>query len=71
MSFKNKKELISFIEHQTNITLINDTLDLLNKKRKILYTIITKSNKNSVLGILKKYGISYESHIHDYYFISI
>ena len=71
MSFKNKSELINFIKHQTNIILIDDPQDFLNKNHKLLYTNIGRSNKNSVLGVLKKYNIIYEPHAHDYYFISL
>jgi len=65
----NKIELINFIKKQTNIKLENNKTNILNNKRKILYTKINKINKYDILNILNKYNIKYEEHIHDYYFI--
>ncbi len=68
---KNKQELIDYVAHQLNITLENNKNDILNDRRKILYTTITKANENAVLSLLNKKGIRYENHIKDYYFIYI
>lgn len=68
---KSKQELINYIAHQLNITLENNKYDILNNKRKILYTTISKTNKNAVLNLLNKKGIRYEKHINNYYFIYI
>ena len=68
---KNKQELIDYIAHQTSITLKNDPDSVLNSKRKILYTTITRNNRNTVLSLLTKKGIRYENHIQDNYFIYI
>ena len=65
-----KKELIQFIQHQTNILLRNDKSDL-NKNKNILYTEINRNDKNIVLGILTKYKIKYETHINNNYWIYI
>jgi hypothetical protein len=70
-NMKSKQELIDFIARQTNITLENDPDSVLNSKRKILYTTITRNNRNTVLSLLTRKGIRYESHIHDNYFIYI
>lgn len=71
MKFKNKNELITFVGSQINIILINDKNDLSNNKRNFLHTEIKQKNKLTVLSLLKKYGIYFESHINDYYFISV
>jgi hypothetical protein len=68
---KNKQELIDYVAHQLNITLENNKNDILNDRRKILHTTITKANKNAVLSLLNKKGIRYENHVKDYYFIYI
>ncbi len=68
---KNKQELIDYVAHQLNITLENNKNDILNDRRKILYTTITKANKNAVLSLLNKKGIRHENHINNYYFIYI
>ena len=67
MSFKNKAELVEFIKTQTNAELKID--EMFNKKRNVLYTEINRQNKNSVLGLLNKYGIRYETHMNDNYFV--
>ena len=68
-TFKNKAELISYIEKYTNVTLENDTADLCNKKRYILHTVINKIDRLNVLSFLNKRGIRVEQHIYDSYFI--
>ena len=68
-TFKNKAELISYIEKYTNVTLENDTADLCNKKRYILHTVINKNDRLNVLSFLNKRGIRVEQHIYDSYFI--
>jgi hypothetical protein len=68
---KNKQELIDYVARQLNITLENNKNDILNNRRKILHTTITKANRNAVLNLLNKKGIRYESHINDTYFIYI
>jgi predicted DNA binding protein len=68
---KSKQELIDYIARQTNITLKNNPDSVLNSKRKILYTTINRTNRNTVLSLLNRNGIRYESHIHDNYFIYI
>jgi hypothetical protein len=68
---KNKQELIDYIAHQVGIRLENNKNDILNDRRKILHTTITKANRNAVLSLLNKKGIRYENHINNYYFIYI
>lgn len=68
--FKNKQELVDFIKHQTNIELRNDD-HTFNKKRKFLYTHIDMRSKYSILPLLHKYGIKYETHINDNYWIRV
>ena len=68
---KNKQELIDYVAHQLNITLENNKNDILNDRRKILHTTITKANRNAVLSLLTRKGIRYENHINNYYFIYI
>jgi hypothetical protein len=70
MSFKNKAELVQFVKEQTNVQMANDN-NLFNKKRNILYTEIDRQNKITVLGLLNKYGIRYESHINNSYFVYV
>ena len=68
-TFKNKAELISYIEKYTNVTLENDTADLCNKKRYILHTVINKTDRLNVLSFLNKRGIRVEEHLYDSYYI--
>ena len=68
---KNKQELIDYVAHQVGIRLENNKNDILNDRRKILHTTITKANKNAVLSLLTRKGIRYENHVKDYYFIYI
>lgn len=68
-TFKNKAELISYIETNTNVTLENDPADLCNKKRYILHTVINKIDRLNVLSFLNKRGIRVEEHLYDSYFI--
>lgn len=70
MNFKNKTDLIRFVKNQTNIELDNDK-NILNNKRKILYTSINITNSYRILPLLKKHNIHYESHVGDNYFIYI
>jgi hypothetical protein len=68
---KSKQELIDYVAHQLNITLENNKNDILNDRRKILHTTITKANRTAVLSLLTRKGIRYENHVKDYYFIYI
>lgn len=68
-TFKNKAELISYIEANTNVTLENDPADLCNKKRYILHTVINKIDRLNVLSFLNKKGIRVEEHLYDSYYI--
>jgi len=70
MTFKSKQELISFVKHQVNVELPNDDC-ILNKKRNVLYTSIKRVDLNNVLSLLHKYGIRYEPHTGDAYFIFV
>jgi hypothetical protein len=66
--FKNKKELVSFIKQQTNISLPNRKDDF-NRKRRVLYTQIKSKDKLTILSFLRRNGARTESHIKDYYWI--
>jgi len=66
---KNKQDIVDFVKHQSNIELINDPTNILNKKRNILYTQITDRNAYTVFPLLRKKGLRYEKHIKDYYWI--
>lgn len=67
--FKNKSELIAWVENQVNVKLENDISNRLNQKRNILYTQIGGMARYSVPRLLTQKGIRYESHINDYYWI--
>lgn len=71
MKFKNKAELLQFIKIQTNVNLENDKNNILNNKRNLLYTNISKVYKITVLSLLNKHNIMYEKHINDNYFIYV
>jgi hypothetical protein len=71
VSFKNKTELIGFIEKQTGVTLENDPGNVLNQKRNILHTTINRADSCKVLSTFCKYGIRYEHHLGDNCFVSI
>lgn len=66
-----KDSLIEFIKQQTNVELKNDKSDSMNSKRNVLYTQISRDNKNTVLSLLNKKGIRADNHIKDYYFITL
>lgn len=70
-TFKNKQELVDFIKKQTNITLENDVEGILNKKRNVLYTYVSRDDAYKVFPLLHKYGIRSEGHLKGYYWIWI
>ena len=67
----NKAEFIEFIKRQTGVELENDAACILNKKRKILYTQISRTNFYRVAPAMISKGIKYENHVKDYYFIFV
>lgn len=69
MELKTKQDIVNFIRHQTNVELENDPENILNKKRKYLYTSISVKDSYAVFGVLHKYGIRYEKHLNDNYWI--
>lgn len=71
MGFKNKNDLVKFVKHQTNVELVNDPGDILNNKRNLLYTEISGKNKYSILPLFHKYGIRYEKHIGERYWVFV
>jgi len=66
-----KKELIELVKHQINVELPNDPDNILNTKRKILHTQISRKNYYAVASLLNKLGVKFESHVKDYYFIYV
>lgn len=62
---KNKKDLINYIEEQTNIRLEHDEKDMFNRKRNVLYTSIDKDRQRAVLELLNRHNVYVESHIKD------
>lgn len=66
LQFKDKKDLIHFVNHQVNVILEDKNMLTLENA---LYTEINRKNKNTVLGLLLKYHIRYESHKYDNYWI--
>jgi hypothetical protein len=71
MNIKSKQDLIEFVKKQVNIELSNDSSDILNKNKKILYTQINRTNAYAILPILIKYRIRYKPHVKDNYFIYV
>lgn len=69
--FKNKQELVDFVKHQVSVELENDPNERANSKRKILYTSISDRNKYSILPLFHKYGIRYEKHLNDKYWVFV
>ena len=67
VTFKNKKEFISFVKQQTNITLPNEK-NSMNSMRNVLYTNLGK-RPNQVLNVLNKNKIYYEEHLGGNYWI--
>lgn len=65
----NKTELVSFVKRQTGVELENDSSEQFNKKRKVLYTQITRNDYNKVAPFLVGKGFRLESHVRDYYFV--
>lgn len=70
-TFKNKNELVDFVKTQLNVELENDLADRLNQKRNILYTEIPKNKETPIFSLLTKYGIRYEKHMKEYFWIYI
>jgi hypothetical protein len=66
-----KKELVELVKHQINVELPNDPDNILNTKRKILHTQISRKNYYAVASLLNKLGVKFESHVKDYYFIYV
>jgi len=69
-TFKNKKEFLDFIKKQINIDLKNEDI-VLNKNRNRLYTEIPRRIYNPVMMFLNHYGIRYEEHVNNCYWIYI
>jgi len=69
--FKNKTELINFIEYQVSVKLVNDPNDRINKKRKVLHTEVSDQEAYRVFPLLHQWGIRYEKHLRNAYFIII
>ena len=65
----NKTELIDFVKHQTGVELENNSAEQFNKKRKVLYTRISRNDYNKVATLLIGKGFRLESHLKDYYFV--
>lgn len=66
---KNKSNLVDFVKQQTKVELNNDKSDIFNKKRKVLYTQISRKDYNNVASLLLKNGFRLESHVNDNYWI--
>ena len=64
-----KAEFVDFVKRQTGVELENDSSDQFNKKRKVLYTRITRNDYNKVASFLAGKGFRLESHLRDYYFV--
>lgn len=62
MNFRNKSELIAFIKDQCGVELQEESGSL-NDDPELLYTEIPRKYKNSVLSVLKKYGIETNEHL--------
>ena len=65
----NKTELVDFVKRQTGVELENDSTEQFNKKRKVLYTRITRNDYNKVAPLLIDKGFRLESHLKDHYFV--
>ena len=68
---RNKEQLVNFVKQQTGVTLSNDKTDVLNKKRKSLYTQISRTDYNKVASLLNKNGFHIEGHVKDSYWIHL
>jgi len=68
--FKNKQELIACINHLVGIELPNTDCTF-NRKRRVLYTEITFEQRYRVLPLLHEFGLNYEKHMGDAYWICI
>ena len=65
----NKTEFIDFVKRQTGVELENSSSEQFNKKRKVLYTQITRNDYNKVASFLVGKGFRLESHLKDHYFV--
>lgn len=65
----NKTELVDFVKRQTGVELENSSSEQFNKKRKVLYTQITRNDYNKVATLLTGKGFRLESHLKDHYFV--
>lgn len=68
---RNKDSVVNLIEQQLGVKLVNDKTDILNKKRRALYTKIERKDRNNVLGYIKgRYGknnkLYWEDHVNGY-----
>ena len=66
-----KTEFIDFVKCQTGVELENDSSEQFNKKRKVLYTQITRNDYNKVAPLLISKGFRLEKHLKDYYFVHL
>lgn len=69
MDFETKQDLIDFVREQFGVVLENDETHLLNQHPDLLYTVIPKNQRNSILSFFRKKKIETTEHLNDKYWI--
>ena len=69
MDFETKQELIDFVREQFGVVLENDETHPLNQHPDLLYTVIPKNQRNSILSFFHKKKIETNEHLNGNYWI--
>lgn len=69
MDFETKRDLIDFVREQLGVVLQNDETHPLNRHTDLLYTVIPRSQRNSILSFFHKKKIETNEHLNGKYWI--
>ena len=69
MDFETKQDLIDFVREQFGVVLENDETYPLNQHPDLLYTVIPKNQRNSILSFFRKKKIETNEHLNGKYWI--
>ena len=69
MDFETKQELIDFVYEHFGVVLENDETNPLNQHHDLLYTVIPKNQRNSILYLFHKKKIKNNEQLNSKYWI--
>ena len=71
MDFETKQDLIDFVREQFGVVLENDETDPLNHHPDLLYTVIPRNQRNSILSFFRNKKIETNEHLNGKYWICL